>query len=158
MKLPLIPNAIDRLVPKSIENFGAIAPFSGAYARLDGHFIWTPKVREMKVPAISQNKITDSLKNAIIKSGLSDGMTISFHHHFRNGDRLLPQVLSIIDELGIKGLTLAPSSLTDAHACVANAIRKGTITRLYTSGVRGEDLVLLGSREPGVQRQDFGIG
>ena len=109
MKLPLIPNAIDRLVPKSIENFGAIAPFSGAYARLDGHFIWTPKVKEMKVPAISQNKITDSLKNAIIKSGLSDGMTISFHHHFRNGDRLLPQVLSIIDELGIKGLTLAPA-------------------------------------------------
>ena len=138
MKLPLIPNAIDRLVPKSIENFGAIAPFSGAYARLDGHFTWTPKVKEIKVPAISQNKITDSLKNAIIKSGLSDGMTISFHHHFRNGDRLLPQVLSIIDELGIKGLTLAPSSLTDAHECVANAIRKGTITRLYTSGVRGE--------------------
>ena len=31
-------------------------------------------------------KILESIHDAIVKTGLKDGMTISFHHHFRNGD------------------------------------------------------------------------
>ena len=33
-----------------------------------------------------QNKLVPSLEEAIRRTGLKDGMTISFHHHFRNGD------------------------------------------------------------------------
>ncbi|MCT3614585.1 citrate lyase subunit alpha, partial [Lactobacillus acidophilus] len=40
-----------------------------------------PKVRV----TTGQNKIADSL-DSVIKDNLKDGMTISFHHHFRNGD------------------------------------------------------------------------
>jgi len=29
---------------------------------------------------------TSLLKESLIKAGLKDGMTISTHHHFRNGD------------------------------------------------------------------------
>ena len=65
-------------------------------------------------------------------------MTISFHHHLRNGDDVLPQVIRAIEGLGIKNLVLAPSSLTDSHEIVAQAVRGGTISRIHTSGVRGE--------------------
>ena len=35
------------------------------------------------------NKLTSSIKEAVINSGLRDGMTVSFHHHLRNGDYVL---------------------------------------------------------------------
>jgi len=36
-----------------------------------------------------ENKVLSSLEEAIEATGLSNGMTISFHHSFRNGDYLL---------------------------------------------------------------------
>ena len=44
------------------------------------------------------NKIVPSLEEAIKKSGLRDGMTISFHHHFRNGDHIINNVLDKLAE------------------------------------------------------------
>ena len=32
------------------------------------------------------SKLVKSLREAIIESGLKSGMTVSFHHHMRNGD------------------------------------------------------------------------
>jgi citrate lyase subunit alpha / citrate CoA-transferase len=34
------------------------------------------------------NKVVKDLKTALKKAGLKDGMTISTHHHLRNGDAL----------------------------------------------------------------------
>ena len=48
--------------------------------------------------------------------GLSDGMTISFHHHLRNGDMVAVMVLDVISELGIKDLNVNISSIFDTHA------------------------------------------
>ena len=39
------------------------------------------------------SKLIGSVKQAIEKTGLKDGMTISFHHHMRNGDYVLNMVL-----------------------------------------------------------------
>ncbi len=41
------------------------------------------------------NKIVKSLAEALKKCGLKDGMTISSHHHFRNGDLVMNQVFDI---------------------------------------------------------------
>ena len=49
-----------------------------------------------------KTKLTESVKQAIVNSGLRSGMTISFHHHLRNGDYVLNMVLEAIAELGIK--------------------------------------------------------
>ena len=38
-------------------------------------------------------KLCDSIKDAIAAAGLKSGMTISFHHHLRNGDYVLNMVL-----------------------------------------------------------------
>ena len=37
-----------------------------------------------------------SLREAIEKSGLQDGMCISFHHHLRGGDYVLNMVLDVV--------------------------------------------------------------
>ena len=60
-------------------------------------------------------KICQSIEEAIKKSGLKDGMTISFHHAFRGGDKVLNLVMDIIAKMGFKDLTLASSSLASVH-------------------------------------------
>lgn len=85
-----------------------------------------------------RNKILDSLETAIRETGLKDGMTISFHHHFRNGDYVVNMVMDTIARMGIKDLVLAPSSLTNIHAPLIHHIKNGVIRRIETSGIRGE--------------------
>lgn len=138
MNFDCVKNSLGRLVPREVPGLGDLAPFAGAYARLDGSYVWTPAPRTRKVSAPSTNKIASSLRQAIERSGLANGMTISFHHHLRNGDAVVDIVLSELEKMGIRDLTLAPSSLGDSHDCVADAIRKGVVSRLNTSGVRGE--------------------
>ncbi|WP_127958252.1 citrate lyase subunit alpha [Serratia microhaemolytica] len=82
-------------------------------------------------------KCCDSLSEAIRRSGLQDGMTISFHHAFRGGDLTLNQVMEAIAAMGFRNLTLASSSLTDCHAPLVGHIRNGVVSRIYTSGLRG---------------------
>ena len=83
------------------------------------------------------NKVLPTLEEAIRKCGLKDGMTISFHHHFRNGDNVINQVVDVIAKMGIKNLTLAASSLQECHSPLIEHIKNGVIRRIETSGMRG---------------------
>ncbi|CNI00560.1 citrate lyase subunit alpha [Yersinia mollaretii] len=82
-------------------------------------------------------KICDSLEKAIRRSGLHDGMTISFHHAFRAGDLTLNLVMDTIAAMGFKNLRLASSSLSDCHSPLVDHIRNGVVSEIYTSGLRG---------------------
>ena len=84
------------------------------------------------------NKCVSSLSEAIRLSGLRDGMTVSFHHHFREGDRLLNQVMLEIEKMGIRDLTINASSLFNVHApVVMELIRKGVVTGIETNYMTG---------------------
>lgn len=82
-------------------------------------------------------KLCSNLEEAIRRSGLRDGMTISFHHAFRGGDLTLNVVMKTIAEMGFKNLTLASSSLSDCHAPLIEHIRNHVVSQIYTSGLRG---------------------
>jgi len=126
------------MVPDNVPGWGNFSPYNGPASRLDGSFdtVTAPIPHKVNVP--SRNKVAPSLQEAIESAGLCNGMTISFHHHLRNGDAVLQMVMDTIQKMGIQDLTLAPSSLTGAHDCVADYIRNGTVRRISTSGVRGE--------------------
>ena len=74
------------------------------------------------------NKLVNSIREAIVLAGLKDGMTVSFHHHLRNGDFVLNMVMEEIAGLGIKDVRINASSLFDAHAPVLEHIRSGVVT------------------------------
>ncbi|WP_413504441.1 citrate lyase subunit alpha [Serratia grimesii] len=82
-------------------------------------------------------KRCDTLEQAVRRSGLQDGMTISFHHAFRGGDLALNQVMETLAAMGFRNLTLASSSLSECHAPLVGHIRNGVVSRIYTSGLRG---------------------
>lgn len=85
-----------------------------------------------------RNSKLTTLEEAIRRSGLKDGMTISFHHHFRGGDKVVNMVVDKLTEMGFKGLHLAASSLSDVHAPLVGHIKSGVITKISTSGLRGQ--------------------
>ncbi len=80
------------------------------------------------------SKVVGSLEEAIRLCGLQDGMTISFHHCLRSGDAVSGQVAEAIMTLGIRDLTVAPSSLTSGNDVLLPFIENGIITRVQTSG------------------------
>ena len=102
-----------------------------------------------------------TLEEAIRRSGLRDGMTISFHHHFRGGDKVVNMVVDKLAQMGFKDLKLAASSLSDVHAPLIEHIKNGVITGISTSGLRGAlaDAISHGlMKEPVVFRSHGGRG
>ncbi len=96
------------------------------------------KNTEFRLDLQKESSKVVTLEEAIRKSGLKDGMTISFHHHFRGGDKVLNLVVAKLAEMGYKNLTIAASSLSDVHAPLIEHIKNGVVTKLITSGLRGE--------------------
>lgn len=86
-----------------------------------------------------EEKLQPTLADAIRAAGLADGMTISFHHSFREGDLAVGQVLAAIRSLGIKNLRFAPSAVVNLkNFSLAEYVQDGTITGVEASGIRGE--------------------
>ena len=119
-------------LPERIEGVGPLRPYDGK------RFGGTPFEAGLKAPVKETRKLLDSLEEAIRLSGLKDGMTISFHHHFRNGDYIVNMVVDKLAEMGFRDLAIAASSLSDCHAPLIGHIRNGVIRRIETSGMRGE--------------------
>lgn len=142
-----VKNSLNRIVPTEVPGVGTFAPYTSPFAVIDALGKKPRTAAPLRALAPTRSKVAESLRKAIENSGLCDGMTISFHHHLRNGDAVIPMVLAELQAMGFKGLTLAPSSIPDAHDCVADYIQSGLITRLYTSGVRGRLGKLLSSGE-----------
>ncbi|MBT2733248.1 citrate lyase subunit alpha [Bacillus sp. ISL-7] len=125
-------NSIGRNIPEEIFGLGILPLFNS------NGLVKNTQLSKERFRNSDRNKILDSLEASIRETGLKDGMTISFHHHFRNGDYIVNMVLHTIARMGIKDLTIAPSSLTDIHASLINHIKNGVIRRIETSGLRGE--------------------
>ena len=108
-----------------------------------------------------RNSKVVSLEEAIRRSGLKDGQTISFHHHFRGGDKVVNMVVDQLAAMGFKDLKLAASSLSDVHAPLIEHIKNGVITGISTSGLRGAlaDAISHGlMKEPVIFRSHGGRG
>lgn len=127
----MVKNQIGREIPSEIADVFGV--FEGQFAKKHDYQRASGQVHAV-VPG--ESKMLDSVREAIIKSGLKDGMTISFHHHFREGDAVLNMVMEEIANLGIKNLTLASSSIANVHEPIIEHVKNGVITNITSSGLR----------------------
>lgn len=127
-------NIIGREIPEYIEGYGKVKPFEGAFATMG---IRERKAVRSNTVAPNENKVLNSLEEAIEKVQLKDGMTISFHHHLRNGDYVLNLVLQAIAKRGIRDITVAASSIFPIHAPMVDLMLDGTVTGVYANYISG---------------------
>ena len=129
-------NAVGRDIPEEILEATGKEVFQGTH-HFDGYEY--RKQGPMTKCVINSNgsKLVDNIRDVLEKCGIKDGMTISFHHHFRDGDYVVNMVMKEIHDMGIKDITICASSLSKAHAPLVEYIEDGTITNIESSGVRG---------------------
>lgn len=132
-------NSLGIDVPQHIQGVGKLEPFQGAWKKLEKGWMDEPAFPPpVKAKMAHLDKYCNSLEEAIDKVGVYDGMTVSFHHHLRSGDRILVKTMEILHKKGIRAITLASSSLTTAHEPILPFVEDGTITHIWTSGIRGK--------------------
>ncbi len=127
--MKMIENAVGRLIPEEIEG-RKLRPFAGVYADKGGGRKAAPPI-----PAASlyRNKLLKSLDEAIDACDIEDGMTISFHHHLRDGDYVVNMVMERLAARGLRNLVLAPSALFPCHEPLVKLIEKGVIDHIEGS-------------------------
>ncbi len=128
----LVKNAVGRMVP-TIVNGEEQIPFKGVGKYRPTGRRYGPKIVSCADFPDDGNKQINTLKEALIKSGLKDGMTISTHHHFRDGDIIANKVFDIAHELGVKNLRWYPSASFPCHKHLIQYLEDGTINRIEGS-------------------------
>lgn len=90
-------------------------------------------------PKVSpKNKVSRDLEELIKEVAIEDNLVISFHHHLRNGDRVLNTIMKEIHKRGVKGISLVASSLFPVHKEILPLIQDGTIKNIVTSYISGD--------------------
>ena len=125
-------NAAGRRVP-TVVNGKAQLPYQGVGVyKPDGarHGPPIPSCRDF--PANGDKRVKD-IKTALQKCGIRDGMTISSHHHLRDGDRVALEALQAAAELGVKDLIWFPSASFPCQEPVIDLMEKGVVHHIEGS-------------------------
>lgn len=131
-KIDFVINAAGRKVPVEVNGQPAVA-FQGVGQYIpDGHKAAPPIRSCANYPQNGDKTVTD-LKQALLKAGIRDGMTISTHHHFRNGDLVANAVFDAAAEIGVKDLRWFPSASFPCHAPLIQHLASGVIHHIEGS-------------------------
>jgi len=84
------------------------------------------------------DKCIPDLTTALREAGVRDGMTLSFHHHLRNGDFVANMALDALAALGVKDVTVALSSVFPVHEPLVGHMQSGLVRTLDTNYVSGQ--------------------
>lgn len=128
----LVTNAAGRTVPTIINGEEHVA-FKGVGNHRPSGKKHGPSIASCADYPEDGYKVVTDLKEALIKAGLKDGMTISSHHHFRNGDLIANQIFDIAHEMGIKNLRWYPSASFPCHEHLIPYLEDGTIHHIEGS-------------------------
>ena len=128
----LITNAIGRRVPNNINGREGV-PYQGVDAcKPAGRKAGPPIRTNSDYPANGDKRVPD-LETALRLCGLRDGMTISSHHHLRNGDRVALTALQTASRMGAGDLVWFPSASFPCHEPVIDLMNSGAVHHIEGS-------------------------
>ena len=129
---PLVTNAAGRRVP-TVVNGEPQAPYRGVGAHRPVGRQQGPHVRSAtEYPPDGDKRVAD-LRTALERAGLEGGMTISTHHHFRDGDKVALLALRAAEEMGVRDLRWFPSAAFPVHAPVIDLMHRGVVHHIEGS-------------------------
>ena len=129
-------NAIGRKIPVEIEG-RKLRPFAGAHAdsapggssgsrRTAGGPSRTPPGRG------APDKRVATWDDLLDRMDVRSGQTISFHHHLRDGDAIVNEVVARLAARGVRDLTLA-TTLFSVHERLVPFVESGVVARIEGS-------------------------
>jgi citrate lyase subunit alpha/citrate CoA-transferase len=127
-----VKNAAGRLVPTEVNGKKQV-PFKSVHGHKPTGRKTAPLIASCSDYPMDGNKVVGSIREALEKAGLKDGMTISSHHHFRNGDLIMNQVFDAAAELNTKGLMWFPSAAFPCHEPMIKHLDSGVIHHIEGS-------------------------
>ncbi len=119
-------NILNREIPKGYQAFNG----SNEYKKVDFKRINEKKTSNGVIMLSSYEEMFEKLS-------IKDGMTLSFHHHLRNGDFVLNSVCEQIKNKNLKDMNLAPSSIFPNNACLVELIENGNVTKMSADYANG---------------------
>jgi citrate lyase subunit alpha/citrate CoA-transferase len=125
-------NAAGREIPDRV-NGAPVVPYAGVAAHRPTGRKHGPPVRSCADYPEDGDKRTPSLREALERAGLQDGMVISTHHHFRDGDLVANTIFDLAAEMGVKDLVWAPSASFPCHAPLVRHLESGVIHHIEGS-------------------------
>ncbi|MGH7596412.1 MAG: citrate lyase subunit alpha, partial [bacterium] len=128
----LIQNAAGRWVPLEINGIKP-TPFQGVKKFRPSGYKAKPPIRTCVDYAANGNKVIRNLREALQRAGLKNGMTISTHHHLRNGDAVTNLLFDTIKKMGVKNIRWFPSASFPCHAHLIRYLKDGTIHHIEGS-------------------------
>ncbi len=125
-------NAAGRWIPDTINGKPAI-PYKG-----EGHFRPSGTKAAPPIATCSDypkdgNKVVSNLQEALKNAGLRNGMTISTHHHFRNGDKVANRIFDTVAKMGIKNTRWFPSAAFPCQEPIIKHLESGVIHHIEGS-------------------------
>lgn len=121
-------------LPNEIQGYGKVTPYTEVF---NESLIKDTVGRKSKLYKPNRNKVREDLSSLMSELNLKDGMTISFHHHLRNGDYVLNLVMEEIKRLGLKNIRVAASSIFPTHRILVDLMEDGTVTDIHTAYASG---------------------
>lgn len=85
-----------------------------------------------------KSKVTEDIEVLFNNLNIKGGDVLSFHHHLRNGDKVLNLIMTEVQKRGIKDITLVASSLFPTNKELIPLLIDGTIKNIITSYISGE--------------------
>ncbi len=125
-------NAAGRSVPREI-NGKPVIPFKGIGRHRPEGGKYSPPIPTCSDYPADGNKIVSSLEEALRRCGLKNGMTISTHHHLRDGDLISNRVFEIAAGMGVRNLVWFPSASFPCNDPLIKYLEDGTINRIEGS-------------------------
>ncbi len=127
-------NAIGREIPLDILKRLKKEPFQGAYGYAEKSL---RKEVAFNIVWPGTGKLVNSISEALVKAKFKDGMSISFHHHLRNGDYVLNMVLEEIARMGFRDITVLASGIFECHEPLLAHIQNGVVSGIHTNYMVG---------------------
>jgi citrate lyase subunit alpha/citrate CoA-transferase len=128
----LVENAAGRLVPTEINGRPAV-PFQGVDKYRPTGRKAGPPIRSCADYPADGNKVVGSLREALERCGLKNGMTVGTHHHFRNGDFVANAVIDTLADMGVHDMVWAPSASFPCHAPMVRHLDSGVMHHIEGS-------------------------
>jgi len=131
-KVELAQNALGRTVPTTV-NGKSQTPFQGVGKfQPHGHKAAPPISSNKDYPETGDKRAPD-LETALRNCGLRDGMTISSHHHLRDGDKVALMALDAAARIGVKDLMWFPSASFPSQKGAIELMETGVIHHIEGS-------------------------